>query len=306
MRMKNVRYYILFVPNRLHDLCRLKVVQLSAIVISFCLISNRLADPRPETTIGTLRQLFEDAESIAISSAAAIFFLESPDRKKKEQYEAWQLINSAQGQTGSGGRIQALEDLNEGRVDLEGLAIPKADLSGIDLNRGKLRRANCEETQLDRANLSGASLSGANLSSANLFSANLCRANLFSANLLDANLFGANLFGANLIDANLRNADLSNANLRNAELVGVNLSNANLRNADLSNANLRNADLSNADLGDTNLSEAILVGVDLSSVYVSKQQLEAALLCQTTLPEHIDLDPCRDCQRLDPITRRPK
>jgi hypothetical protein len=70
----------------------------------------------------------DNLETIAIASAGVIFILEIPDRLKRDQYEAWQVINSALEQTGSGGRIQALEDLNKGGVSLEGLSASGAYL----------------------------------------------------------------------------------------------------------------------------------------------------------------------------------
>ena len=286
-----------------------------------------------------MRRLFEDAESIAIASASVIFFLEIPDRKKREQYEAWQVINSAHEQTGNGGRIQALEDLNKGKVDLEGVAAPRAELSRIRLANGRLNRARLNEAQLDRAQFSYAKLGYADLS----------RANLESADLLEASLYGANLSGAILLNANLRGACLSYANLRSAKLGGVRLQGAKLNHSNLSNANfcqlslehrerelrasgfsddnieqllvrfsdlyfsppdlsgadLQNACLSGANLGkanlkDVNLSGANLKNADFSGVInVTQSQLSSALLCSTMLPPGIKLNPDRNCENLD-------
>ena len=209
------------------------------IVIFFCGISIWTDETPTRTGKSLVSNLFSNAESIAIGSAAVVFFLEIPDRKKRDQYEAWQVINSGLGQTGSGGRIQALEDLNRDGVDLEGIAAPKADLSRVNLSRGKLNRANFEGTQLDFSILNAAKLNGANLMSANLSGAKLHGANLMSANLSGAKLHGAELHGANLMSANL-----SGAKLHGAELHGANLSGATLSYSDLEDAELYNADLS--------------------------------------------------------------
>jgi hypothetical protein len=143
------------------------------------------------------------------------------------------------------------------------------------------------------------SLKGANLRSAFLGNAYLAGAILKSADLRGANLMGANLEGANLEGAHLEGANLSNATLRGATLRG-----ATLRHTILSVANLTNADLSYANLTDTDLSYTNLYGTDLSYTNLSlntinkrltKEQIEQAYLCKTTLPKEIGVDPDRDC-----------
>jgi len=74
----------------------------------------------------------------------------------------------------------------------------------------------------------------------------------------------------------------------------LDLSNANLRGADLRDANLIFAKLSYADLSEAELLNANLRGAKNLTV----EQLEGAKLCQTKLPEGINLDPNRDCQEL--------
>jgi len=142
-----------------------------------------VSDSNPRTPKAWVKVLFDNAEPIAIAAAAAVFLLESPDRRKAEQYEAWQVINSAMGQTGSGGRIQALEDLNKDGVDLAGVAVPRADLSGIDLSYGNLIRTNFKKAKLNSANPQGAYLVYANLQEAELLCADLHGANLHGADL---------------------------------------------------------------------------------------------------------------------------
>lgn len=193
-----------------------KVLRVAVPVIVFCITAIWLSDAEIRTGKDLAAVLFSNAEPIAISSAAVVFILESSDRRKADQYEAWQVINAATGQTGNGGRIQALEDLNKDGVVLEGVAAPGADLSNINLEYGKLQRARLENAQLDHAKLRGASLSYANLRHANLSSADLRGASLFKAKLEDANLNGANL----------RNTDLRGANLSHANLIGADLSEA--------------------------------------------------------------------------------
>ncbi|MEM1293542.1 MAG: pentapeptide repeat-containing protein [Cyanobacteria bacterium P01_H01_bin.162] len=143
---------------------------------------------------------------------------------------------------------------------------------------------------------------GAHLASANLDRANLDRANLASANLVRANLASAYLYSANLYSANLESANLESANLASANLESANLVRANLYSANLVRANLASANLESANLVRANLASAILLNTQLRSAQnLSLAQLEGEsppLLCGTTLPADIALDPNRDCGQL--------
>ncbi|MBC8089775.1 MAG: pentapeptide repeat-containing protein [Phycisphaerae bacterium] len=118
-------------------------------------------------------------------------------------YQAWQVINSAQGKGGSGGRIEALADLLHNGVSLAGIRLDDAWLEDVKLPRANLFHCSLQRANLGRANLAGANLEGADLT---------------GAILLAADLRGANLRGANLTDARLSAATLDDADLR--ELVG--------------------------------------------------------------------------------------
>lgn len=201
-----------------------KVGRAILIVSFFCGVSIWTSEDSISSVKNLASNLFGNAESIAIGSAAVVFFLEIPDRKKRDQYEAWQLINSGLNQTGSGGRVQALEDLKRDGVDLEGVAAPKADLSRINLSGGKLSRANFMLAQLDYSDLSNANLSNANLSFADLSCADLSNANLSFANLSNADLSGADLSGADLSCADLSSPkSLTEEQLSKALLCGTEL-----------------------------------------------------------------------------------
>jgi hypothetical protein len=99
------------------------------------------------------------------------------DAIKAKHYRAWELINSARGSTGDGGRRDALRDLFEDGVSLAGAPLSKAYLVEINLPGANLPRADLSKTNLLKANLSGAYLSEANLSKAILGQANLSKAN---------------------------------------------------------------------------------------------------------------------------------
>lgn len=141
------------------------------------------------------------------------------NQRKAKIFQAWQVINMAQGKAGSGGRSQALDDLvSEGQpligIDLSGGAV----LRGLKLPGQDLSHANLSEADLEGANLSGAKLEEANLSAVKLKHANLSEAKLGNARLSGASLQGANLFGASM-----RGADLSETRLLGANLSGARL-----------------------------------------------------------------------------------
>src|ERR1700678_929950 len=61
----------------------------------------------------SLLELLEYCGSFSILIAVIFYFMEAPDREEARHYQAWQVINTAQGKGGSGGRIDALRELNQ-------------------------------------------------------------------------------------------------------------------------------------------------------------------------------------------------
>ena len=56
-------------------------------------------------------EVLEYLGTLSLLLAVVSYFSESGDRIKQKHYQAWQVINSAQAKGGSGGRIDALEEL---------------------------------------------------------------------------------------------------------------------------------------------------------------------------------------------------
>ena len=147
--------------------------------------------------------------TLSIFFAVISYFSESGDRLKQKHFQAWQVINTAQGKGGAGGRIDALEQLNEDGVALVGVDLSDAFLHGIDLKGGDLGRSN-----FSSADIRGGSFKDARMEYANLTSANIRNGSFQGADLRNATLQDADLQGADLGDANLEGADLSKADLR--------------------------------------------------------------------------------------------
>ena len=166
-----------------------------------------------------LLQVLEHVGSLSVLVAIIFYFAESGDRRKQKHYQAWQVINTAQGKGGSGGRIEALQELNKDHEPLVGVDASSAFLQGIVLHGANLLR--CD--------LSGADLRMSDLSSTNLEYSDLSQANFRSANL----------HGADLKDTSLENADMTDVSLQDADLNGAKLDKADLTRADLSGVKWR-------------------------------------------------------------------
>jgi hypothetical protein len=163
-----------------------------------------------------LLDVLEHLGTFSVLIAVVFYFADSGNRVKQRHYQAWQVINTAQGKGGSGGRIDALQELNGDHVSLIGVDASGAYLRGITLERAHLERCN-----LDSADLRGADLKLARLSECDLNTTNFDRANLSGADLTSTDLQDAVLTQANLENAHLANADLSRADLRGANMLNA-------------------------------------------------------------------------------------
>jgi len=161
-------------------------------------------------------EVLEYMETFSVLVVVIFYFSETGDRIKQRHYQAWQVINTAQGKGGSGGRIEALQELNADKVPLVGVDASSAFLQGVRLVRANLVRAD-----LSSADLRGSDFHDSDLSYSELASANFRRARLDGCKLADADLRGADLDGASLAGTDLDGAALDDADLRQADLKGM-------------------------------------------------------------------------------------
>ncbi len=174
-------------------------------------------------------EVLEYIGTLSILFAVISYFSESGDRIKQKHYQAWQVINTAQGKGGSGGRIEALEELNRDGVPLVGVEASDAFLQGIDLERGNLIRANFTSSDIRNGNFESARLDYANFASANVRNGSFRNAKMNDVSFQDADLNGADLTGADLSGSNLSGVDLRNADLRNIQWQSIaNINSANI------------------------------------------------------------------------------
>ena len=163
----------------------------------------------------TFLDVLEYLEGFSVLIAVIFYFSESGDRLKQKHYQAWQVINTAQGKGGSGGRIDALQELNHDGVPLVGVDVSGAFLQSIHMERARLLRSNFSAADLRNGNFNFADFSDANLGTANLRESHLQGASLKRAEMDDADLTDADLTGADLTGASLNDADLTNTKLTN-------------------------------------------------------------------------------------------
>ena len=158
-------------------------------------------------------EVLEYLGSFSVLIAVIFYFSEAGDRLKQKHYQAWQVINTAQQMGGSGGRIDALSELNADGVPLVGVDVSSAFLQGVQLPRARLLRANFTNADVRNSNLESADLSYASLNGANFRLSNLQHVSLVSADLSDGDFCGAHFGGADLSQAVLDAADLGNTDL---------------------------------------------------------------------------------------------
>jgi hypothetical protein len=178
-------------------------------------------------------EVLEYLSRFGVLVAVVFYFAESGDRTKQKHYQAWQVINSAQGKGGNGGRIDALEQLNADGVSLVGVNLSDAFLVGIHLPKAKLARADFNAADARNADLHGADIVNATLQSANFRNARLDGVSFAGSILDEADLTGANLTDADLSGASLAGADLRNTNLQDAKWNSL----QNVKNANVSGVN---------------------------------------------------------------------
>src|SRR5664279_2345717 len=99
--------------------------------------------------------VLESLGSFSVLLGVIFYFSESGDRIKLKHYQAWQVINTAQGKGGSGGRIEAMQELNADKIPLVALTADHAFLQGVRLPKANLLRSDFEASDLRDCVLDG-------------------------------------------------------------------------------------------------------------------------------------------------------
>jgi hypothetical protein len=159
-------------------------------------IANPLARITNYLRTSSVLALLDQLSRISIIIGAVTYVLEIDDRRRETIYQAWQVVNSAQGTQVGGGRVEALETLVEKHVPLAYI-----NLEGVNLRAARLKDADLTHARLGTADLSHADLRNADLT---------------GADIRQTAFVGADLRGANLTVWGWLNNDLSDADLRDA------------------------------------------------------------------------------------------
>ena len=202
-----------------------------------------------------IKSIIAILDPLSIVLALCLFIKEAPERKKQFHYNAWAMVDSANGIKKSNARIIALQDLCDEGVSLKGLDLANAELSRIELNVGQLMDAN---------------FAGAILKDAELYKADLCNANFANSVCTGIILSKANLGFASMHNANFSSADFSTANLMFADLSKGNYSGANFTNAQMKGANFDGAYMS---------------GANFTGAEVNIEDLKKAYIVNATMPD---------------------
>src|SRR5215468_8531115 len=108
-------------------------------------------------------ELLEYLGTFSVLVAVIFYFAESGNRIKQKHYQAWQVINTAQGKGGSGGRVEALQELNADKVPLVGVDVSSAFLQGLKLEQANLLRSDFSAADLRSSDLKSSDFTDADL-----------------------------------------------------------------------------------------------------------------------------------------------
>jgi len=95
-------------------------------------------------------EVLEYLGTLSLLVAVIFYFADGPNRRKQKHYQAWQVINTAQGKGGSGGRVEALQELLADGVSLAGIDVSDAFLRNVELNGAQLVRSNFPDAEDQR------------------------------------------------------------------------------------------------------------------------------------------------------------
>ena len=159
-------------------------------------------------------KIIEYGSFLSVVFAVGVYWNEAPDRQKQKHYQAWQVINTAQGKGGSGGRIEAMQELNMDKIPLVGVDVGQAFLQGVKLPKANLTRSDFQAADLRDCVLEDARMDFSNLHAANFRGCDLKRVHMADSDLESADLFGTDLSGADLSRTSLKDVDLRYSDLK--------------------------------------------------------------------------------------------
>ena len=219
---------------------------------------------------------------LAITVIATVSGLSGAERQK--YFQAWQVINTANTQSGNGGRNEALEYLKQDKLGWD-LFAPKCQkdkscLVGVKIEQANLNKVNLEE---------------ADLTSSEFRETSFRQAKLNKAILNYSNLNGANFEDAELKDVQFDKVSLIKKLSKEGYPMYVKFNNAHLENASFEEARLNGVKFTNAKLTDVSFKDAELTDVDFKGTGIESKDIGTAkYLCNVIISNGDKIN--RNCQ----------
>lgn len=205
------------------------------------------------STLGMIK-VMEHVGKLTVLVVLVMWFLERDERTAQRIRSAWQVLYSAHGKAGDGGRREALQTLIDAEVSLRGLpmagvtllglTLPDTDLSYADFSGAQLQLANFAGRDLVYAKFIGAALDNTFFNGARLLFADFSAEDstritlLINTQFTEAFCPGTKFRGAQLYTTDFTDATLIEANFRDCTLVDIDFSDAILNQADFRGAKM--------------------------------------------------------------------
>ena len=184
-------------------------------------------------------------------------------------------------------------------ADLRSVSFERTDLRRADFRKGIFGTPDSEMRNIPAYMQSEpvyASFEFSILDSARLSDINLRRVSFVKASLKNADLHASDFSGSNLQNTILEYAKANEAVFDFANLEAADLSNAELLETSFRKANLEKSDFSSANLQDSIFTGTNLWKADLSSAEnLTNESLRQAIVCNTKLPNYLDVNSYRNC-----------
>jgi hypothetical protein len=168
-------------------------------------------------------EFLEVAGRFGVLVAAITYLLGADERAKLKYYQAWQVINSARGSSGDGGRRRAIMDLHADGHRLVGLNVRGANISDLNLRAAFLGGAEMDSVTLVDSDFSYAMLPGSRLQDAFLLRTDFTSVEFQGVDLRGAEMYGVSFCGASFHGGTLRGADLLDVSVDSAFFTGADL-----------------------------------------------------------------------------------
>ncbi|MDA7819472.1 pentapeptide repeat-containing protein [Flavobacteriaceae bacterium] len=221
----------------------LSIIKISLIVSILFFVFGFLA-----TKSHLLEVIFNSLEPLGLILAVTLYLKESPQRRKKQKYEALLTIDTAAGIKSSKARLVALEDLVDLGVKLEEIDLSNSNLIEIEINGAEMNKSNFRNSTLKNSTLNLCKFQKCDFSNSNGSGTESMNSNFSFSNFKDSNFNNSNFKDSNFMFCSFNEASFIGADFTGANLKGVKFENAILNGAIFKNANVDIEELLKAEI----------------------------------------------------------